>query len=92
MHCLNWHIWETPPDIASAQAQTDKCLMGGIVRSDVTSCDKAAIEKQIFNAIEQTKGSRLILTPGCVIRYPINQDMLRFIVDSKTKAEKHFLK
>jgi uroporphyrinogen decarboxylase len=89
--CFNWHIWETPPDIPTAKALTEKCLMGGIVRTDVTREDRAALARQIADAVKQSKKRRIILTPGCVVRHPLNHEVLDFIYETKISAETEFL-
>lgn len=32
-------------------------------------------------------GRRLILTPGCVIRYPLNEEMLSYVKKTKESVE-----
>ncbi|MEG1932545.1 MAG: uroporphyrinogen decarboxylase family protein, partial [Pygmaiobacter sp.] len=84
---FNWHAWETLPTIDEAQQLTGKCLMGGLNRTDITGCNRNAIRHQIFASNRLTKGRGLILTPGCVIRYPLNKDMLSYIRSAKESVE-----
>lgn len=76
---FNWHAWETLPAIDEAFALTGKCLMGGLSRADITTCNKNAIQHQVFECCKMMNGRHLILTPGCVIRYPLNQSMLEYV-------------
>lgn len=76
---FNWHAWETLPEIDEAYAFTKKCLMGGISRSDITFGNKEALQNQIYHSIKIMGGKHLILTPGCVIRYPLNETAMRFV-------------
>jgi len=85
---INWHVWETDPTIVEARKITDKCLMGGIVRTDITKSNKKAVFDQIKHAYKQSKGYKHIITPGCVIRYPINEKMLSFIKEEVKKVGK----
>lgn len=87
VHVFNWHAWETLPAIDEAQQLTGKCLMGGLNRTDITSCDRNAIRHQIFDCKRLTGGRGLILTPGCVIRYPLNKGMLSYIRSAKESVE-----
>ena len=88
---FNWHAWETLPAIDEAQCLTGKCLMGGLDRRDITTCNRNAIRNQIFHATRMTGGRGLILTPGCVIRYPLNDSMLAYIRNAKDLVEHHSL-
>ncbi|MEG1773290.1 MAG: uroporphyrinogen decarboxylase, partial [Oscillospiraceae bacterium] len=53
----------------------------------ITACDKNAIRNQIFRSLSITQGRGLLLTPGCVIRYPINQEMLDYVRRTKEEIE-----
>lgn len=79
VQAINWHVWETAPTIAEARKVTDKCLIGGIVRTDITENNREAVSSQIKNAYKQSNGFKHIITPGCIIRYPINEEMLSFV-------------
>lgn len=84
---FNWHVWESLPSLEEAFALTDKCLMGGLRRFDITSCDRNSIRNQIFQCCKLSGGRRLILTPGCVIRYPLNDKMLAYVKHIKEVIE-----
>ncbi len=87
VNIFNWHAWETLPAIDEAQQLTGKCLMGGLNRTDITNCNRNAIRHQIYAAHRLTGGRGLILTPGCVIRYPLNDAMLAYIREAKDFVE-----
>lgn len=76
---FNWHAWETLPDIDEAFDFAGKCLMGGIDRRDIPTGNKEGLQNQIYRCIKTMKGHNLILTPGCVIRYPLNETAMSFI-------------
>lgn len=86
VQAFNWHAWETLPALDEAAILTGKCLMGGLKRADITECNRNAIQHQIYESFKQLGGRNQILTPGCVIRYPLDNDMLAFI-----KQEKDFI-
>ncbi|MPN28215.1 hypothetical protein SDC9_175656 [bioreactor metagenome] len=86
---FNWHAWETLPAIDEAKQLTGKCLMGGLNRTDITNCNRNAIRNQIYASYQLTGGRGLILTPGCVIRYPLNDAMLAYINTAKAFVENH---
>ena len=85
---FNWHAWETLPAIDEALALTGKCLMGGLSRADITNRNKNEIQHQVFECCKQTNGRHLILTPGCVIRYPLDQQMLEYVKQIKESVER----
>lgn len=88
---FNWHAWQTLPSIEEAYSYTGKCLMGGIERMDITNHKKNALRNEIFNTIKATGGRHLILTPGCVIRYPLDDEMLAYIKKLKEETEQVLL-
>lgn len=84
---FNWHAGESLPDIRQAQVMTGKCIMAGLERMDITAHHKNEIQHQIYETLRQTQGRKVILSPGCVIRYPLDQDMLTFVRRSKEEIE-----
>ncbi len=88
---FNWHAWETFPDIDEARDLAHKCLMGGIKRMDITNCCKNEVRNQIYKSLKILKRKKHILTPGCVIRYPLNEEMLKYIKNIKEDLEKDFV-
>lgn len=84
---FNWHAWETLPTMDEARFQTGKCLMGGLQRMDITHNKKNEIQHQIFECIRMLGGRNHILTPGCVIRHPLDNEMLAFIKRTKEYLE-----
>ena len=87
VHCFNWHAWETLPAVDEAHILSGKCLMGGLNRTDITNCRRNEVRNQIFECFRLLKGRNMILTPGCVIRYPLDEKMLRFIRQAKDEVE-----
>jgi len=79
VQALNWHVWETPPTLAEARELSSKCFLGGIERHDVTRGDIKALARQIQQSFRESGGYKHILTPGCVIRYPLQRDTLSSI-------------
>ncbi len=78
---FNWHAWETYPEIDQGIKETNKCIMSGISRKDITNSNLNAISNQIFKTIKLSKRRNLIVTPGCVIRYPLEEDTLFYVKD-----------
>lgn len=84
---FNWHAWESLPTISEAQLLTGKCIMAGLERMDITDHHKNEIEYQIYETLRQTGGRKVILSPGCVIRYPLDEEMLLFVRKAKEEIE-----
>lgn len=84
---FNWHAWETLPAVDEAFAMTGKCLMGGLKRADITQRDRGAIQHQIYECYRMLGGRNQILTPGCVIRYPLDKDTLTYVKQAKDFVE-----
>ena len=64
--------------------------MGGLNRTDITQRNRGAIQHQIFRCFQQLGGMHQILTPGCVIRYPLDEEMLSFIGKTRDEIEAVF--
>lgn len=84
---LNYHAWETLPALDEAQLLTGKCLMGGLIRSDITNGNKNAVAHQIYQSLKLLGGKKHILTPGCVIRHPLDYEMLSYVKRTKDFIE-----
>lgn len=84
---FNWHVGETLPTLDECYSLTGKCLMGGLERMDITNCNKNAIQNQIFESFKLMGGRHQILTPGCVIRYPLDNDTLAYVKRIKDYVE-----
>lgn len=87
---FNWHAWESLPKLKEASVVTGKCIMGGLKRMDITNGNKNEIRTQIYESLAQLGGVGQILAPGCVIRYPLNDEMLRFVSQAKKEMETYF--
>ncbi|MBR2546410.1 MAG: hypothetical protein IKE93_09640 [Erysipelotrichaceae bacterium] len=75
---FNWHAGESLPTIEEAK-KMNKCLMGGIIRGDITESNHTRIREQIRHCWDVMGGIHHILSPGCVIRYPLNTVTLKYI-------------
>lgn len=84
---LNWHIWESFPDIKRVSFTQTKTILGGLVRADITNKKYNKVSNHIFNTLISTKGKKIILSPGCVIRYPLDKEFLKFVKEEKEEIE-----
>ena len=75
---FNWHAGESAPSFEEA-SRMNKCLMGGIVRGDITNGNFEAIKQQIQETWDIMHGVHHILSPGCVIRYPLIPENLHYV-------------
>lgn len=80
---FNWHVWETLPALDEAYALSGKCLMGGLNRTDITDGNRNALQNQIFECQKRMGGRNHILTPGCVIRHPLDAETLAYVRRTK---------
>ena len=84
---FNWHAGESYPEMDEAADLTGKCLMGGLERADITRGDRNALQNQIYRSIKIMKKKNHILSPGCVIRYPLDEKILHYIKEVKDSIE-----
>jgi uroporphyrinogen decarboxylase len=64
---VNWHDRETPPSLAEARQRFAGTVCGGLGRDTLVYRDQNEVRKEAQDALEQTKGQRLILSTGCVV-------------------------
>lgn len=84
---FNWHVWETKPDLDECQVLTGKCMMGGLNRNYITNRDFNGIQNNIYQCLRLLDGCHQILTPGCVIRYPLDDKTLAYVKQCKDFVE-----
>ena len=73
---LNWHVGETAPSIAEyRESGGRKPVVGGMRRMAITGRDRTAIDADIAAALSGD-GRGVILSPGCVIRHPVDIGLL----------------
>lgn len=79
---LNWHIGETEPLLADYAATPErKPVVGGLRRMALTEGDIPAIRADIAGAVAATGGRGLLLGPACVIRHPVDCDVLKTVIE-----------
>jgi len=64
---VNWHDRETYPSLAEAQKLFDGVMCGGMRQDTLVYENQATVKEEAADAIEQTKGKRLLLGTGCVV-------------------------
>lgn len=87
VHVFNWHVWESLPELKEGIDYTGKCVMGGIARMDITHNNRNPLRHQIYRSITESGGKNLILTPGCGIRHPFEEDTIRYLQKVKSETE-----
>ncbi|MBQ6335393.1 MAG: hypothetical protein IJI46_10020 [Erysipelotrichaceae bacterium] len=83
---FNWHAWESLPSLEDVR-QANKCIMGGLDRRDITDRNFDKIEYQIKECLRVFDKKEHILAPGCVIRYPLDSEMLKFIKQTADRLQ-----
>jgi len=77
---INWHIGESSPYVEEYLGMNSQSIAGGLQRFHITNKELNLIKKDIDNIIRITKGKNLLITPGCVIRHPIDINLLIEII------------
>jgi uroporphyrinogen decarboxylase len=71
VQAVNWHDRTAWPGLNEARKLFRGALMGGIEQYKILNFGSPIdVESQVHNAIDLTKGLRLIVTPGCT--YPMS--------------------
>jgi len=66
-HIVNWHDRETYPSLAEGKDLFKGVVCGGLRQDTLVYGDQAKVKEESADAIQQTKGRRLILGTGCVV-------------------------
>jgi uroporphyrinogen decarboxylase len=75
---LNWHIGEASPSVgAYRRAGGVRPIVGGLRRDALRRCDMASVKADLAGMFAATSGRGVLLSPGCVIRQPIDMDFLK---------------
>ena len=68
VQAINWYDRGTRPTLGEAVAKYGGCVVGGLDHEHtMLHGTKAQITEQVQEAIQQTRGERLIIGPGCVL-------------------------
>lgn len=89
VQAINWHIGESYPTPREGQIYSQKVIMGGINRWDVTASNFNELHHQIYRTIFGTQGKGLILAPVCVIPKPYDDGIIDYL--KKVKQETQIL-
>lgn len=82
VHAMNWHIGETPPSLRDYRDRGfTKPVVGGLKRYALTRGEYDVAIADIDDAVASMGGRNLILTPACVIRHPVDRQLLRRVSD-----------
>ncbi len=67
IHVINWHDRDTPPTLSEALPRTRAMLCGGLRRETMVFGSANDVQAEALDAIQQTRGQRLLLGTGCVV-------------------------
>jgi len=87
VHAANWHDRLTAPTLADASRRFNGGLAAGLGESRTLLNGPArAVAEEARDAIAQTRGVGLILTPGCVLPLAVADTHLAAAVDAVRAA------
>lgn len=66
---LNWHDRRTATSLGDGQQATGRPVAGGINERAVPTASPAAVAEEVRDAIAQTGGRGVLITPGCVVPF-----------------------
>lgn len=83
VHALNWHDRTTPVNLAAAAKRFPWALAGGLNQHQtLRKATPAAVAAETRDAITQTGGLGLIVTPGCVLALDVPDASLAAVVET----------
>ncbi|MDR3531219.1 MAG: uroporphyrinogen decarboxylase family protein [Rhodopila sp.] len=78
---LNWHIGEAPQAVGAYRGAGGRMpIVGGLRRDALTRCDIAAVQADLDSLYAATAGRGILISPGCVIRHPVDMAFLKTVV------------
>lgn len=87
VNVFNWHVWESLPELKEGIDFIGKCVLGGVVRPDITDDQRNNLRHQIYRSVMESQGKHLILSAGCTVRHPFSDETIHFIKRVKAEAE-----
>ena len=83
IHAMNWHDRTTPISLAAAARRFSTALAGGLNQHQTLRKETpAAIAAETRDAVTQTGGVGLIVTPGCVLALDVPDASLTAVVET----------
>jgi uroporphyrinogen decarboxylase len=75
---LNWHDRLTEPNLGEASTLFPGLLVGGIEEhGTLIHGSESEIADEVSDALDQTRGRRLMIAPGCVLPVAVSDDQIR---------------
>ncbi len=91
VHVVNWHDRETPPSLDEAQALFQGAVLGGLHRSrTLPHGSPEAVRREVLDAVERTRGRRLIVGAGCVAPVTTPPENFRAAREAVERAARPF--
>lgn len=84
---INWHVWESLPEIKEGIDFSGKTIMTGILDKSVTEDDRNALRNQIYHVLKDSGMRNVILAPTCVTRFPYDEATVEYVFDIKKQVE-----
>lgn len=80
---LNWHDRTAGPNLRAGLAGFHGAAVGGLdEHGTLLGAHRAAIAREVRDAVEQTGGRRLMLGPGCVVPIAVSDDAIAAVIDT----------
>jgi uroporphyrinogen decarboxylase len=90
VHAVNWSDRLTAPTLAEARRRVPRAVVGGLNEAaTLRTGPPAAIEAEVEDAMVQTAGLGLIVTPGCALRLDIPAEHLTAVVRAVRRDRAH---
>lgn len=83
---INWHDRRAPPDLATGQRLSGRCVTGGIDERRISTAAPEDAAAEALSAVEALNGRSLIVAPGCVIPVATPEVAIRAVVGAVTAA------
>lgn len=78
---ISFHVYETKPEVSDFMKESNFVLVGGIERGNITNRKKDTLKENISNSIKQSIKGRIVVAPGCVIRYPVDDEIISYCIE-----------
>ena len=80
VHAINWHDRRTAPTLAQGQAQSGRCVVGGVDDQAIPTLTTPALVAHVQTALTSLTNTRAMIGPGCVLPLTTPKEHIETII------------
>jgi uroporphyrinogen decarboxylase len=80
VHAINWHDRRTAPTLAQGQAQSGRCVVGGVDDQAIPTLTTPELVAHVQAALDSRTNTRVMIGPGCVLPLTTTKEHIETII------------